>query len=63
MADFAVNEVMVADEIFLKFGYEEQSIVNCYKNHSRNSQIMEQKAKILEAKRRLMPLRSSSILT
>ena len=63
MSDFAVNEVMVADELFEKFGYEEQVIVNCYKLHSRNSQIMEQKNRILEAKRRLMPLRSSSILT
>ena len=56
-------EINVADELYFRFGFEEQDIIASYAKHSRISAIHEQKNRILEAKRRLMPLRSSSILT
>ena len=63
MNDFLVIEINVADELFFRFGFEEQDITACYKKYSTFSAIKKQKNRILEAKRRLMPIRSSSILT
>lgn len=63
MRDFLVTEINVTDDLFLRFGYEEQDMIASYKKYSRRSGIIRQKNRILEAKRRLMPLKSSSILT
>jgi hypothetical protein len=62
MGEFIATEIDVADEIFFRYGFEEQEIICAYQKHSRVAKVLRAKNRILEAKRKLMPFQSSSYL-
>jgi hypothetical protein len=63
MSEFSAMEIEIADDIFDLFGFEDCEISKCYCLYSYSGKVIRARNRIIEAKRRLIPLTSTSYLT